>query len=85
MPLKIEKLFAFIAAYAEGEGVIAVKTPDGWLPLGGADSARIESLMPLAQQVANKEGAEVVLVEFCERHLIKTISPVKILPAKRGN
>lgn len=62
---RIEKMFAFIAEEKPGdEGVIGAVTPQGWLPLVGADMARVESLRPLAQRIARVTGKPVKLVVF---------------------
>ena len=38
-----------------------------WMPLVGADLARVKSLQPLAQSVADKTGRPVRLVHFSVR------------------
>ena len=75
---RIEKMFAFIAeGKPEDEGVIATLTPQGWLPLVGADMARVESLRPIAQRVARAAGKTVKLVVFETRREMEVIKEVR--------
>ena len=46
------------------EGVIGMTTDMGWMPLVGADMARIESLKPIAKQIAKALRKKVVLKKF---------------------
>jgi hypothetical protein len=55
------------------EGVIGIKTPEGWMPAVGADKARIESLRPYAQLVAFKTGVPVRLLKFSTREEVEVI------------
>ena len=73
-PLYIEKLFAFVVANPEGEGVIGMRTPNGnWIPLVGADKERIESLRDVAEGTAKASGRPVRLVEFSVRKDLEVI------------
>lgn len=73
--LVIDKMYAFIADNPEGEGVIGMHTPMGWVPFVGADIARVESLRAHAEDIANKTGKEIKLVFFSERTEIEVIKP----------
>jgi hypothetical protein len=48
----------------ENEAVPAMHGPEGWVPLMGSDIKRIESLMPIAQQLANQEGKPIRIYKF---------------------
>ena len=74
---KIEKMFAFIAEETPNdEGVIAMSMPNGtWMPLVGADMARVESLRRVAQDTATRTGKNVILIEFSVRKDLETIKP----------
>ena len=76
--LVIEKMFAFIAEDEEGEGVCGYRDPVSreWAPLVGADMARVESLEPIAQIIANESGKRIRLVLFSERKELRVIEPV---------
>ena len=67
---KIEEMYAFIIQDTgpDDEGVIGIMTKNGWLPLVGADMARVESLKPIARGIGNRMGKKVKLVHFtgCE-------------------
>ncbi|GAJ00133.1 unnamed protein product [marine sediment metagenome] len=72
---RIDKMFAFIAENnGNDEGVIGAVTPQGWMPLVGADMARVESLRPIAQRVARVTGKPVKLVVFNTRRELEVIN-----------
>lgn len=75
--VRIETCFAFVVVDDDGtEGVPAFMTPDGmFLPLMGADEARVESLMPVVQAMATDSGKEITLVRFKEREELGVIHP----------
>lgn len=72
---KINELFAFISTDEgpEDEGIIASKMGDAWMPLVGADQKRVDSLRPIAKQIAQATGKRVVLVKFTHREDVETI------------
>ena len=71
-PHKIERLYAWVATYANGEERIpaAVVSPGLALPLVGGDRARIEGMAAHAMDAAL--NPEVVSVRFvCFDHLVE--------------
>ncbi|GAI40123.1 unnamed protein product [marine sediment metagenome] len=78
---RIEQMYAFIAEDTgpDDEGVIAIQTGPGddgrrlWLPLVGADMARVNSLRPIAQGIGCKTGQRVTLVHFSNRQDLEVI------------
>lgn len=61
---KITTIHAFVAVGEDGdEGICGVKLQDTWMPMVCADKARIDSLMPVAQNL-KKTGQKVRLVKF---------------------
>lgn len=67
---RITQLFAFISSEQNGddEGVIAFRGPSGdWMPMVGADAARMESLRPVARVIAEASRKSVRLVRFSVR------------------
>lgn len=72
---RIDEMFAFVAEEKEGEGVIAVHSPMGWLPLVGANMARVESLRPYAKEVAMRSGQKVRLLRFSAREELGVLEP----------
>jgi hypothetical protein len=74
---KIEQLFAFIAHEDEDpddEGVVGVRMGGGdWMPLVGADPARVDALRPLAKMVARITGKRIVLALFKNRNNLEVI------------
>ena len=79
---RIEEMYAFIAEESgpDDEGVIAIQSPPGddgktlWLPLVGADMARVESLRPIAQGIGHQLGKKVTLVHFSNREDLEVIN-----------
>lgn len=72
-PHKIERLYAWIATDESGEdGIPALATPQGTMPMIGSDKARIESLRPRAEALAREEGYPVKLVEFTRMVVLET-------------
>jgi hypothetical protein len=75
---KITKMFAFVIEDKgpDDEGVPAAMSPDGkWMPLMGADLTRIESLKPIAQQMADQAQKPIRIVEFSVREDVGLITP----------
>ena len=81
---KIEKLYAYIAHEKEDpddEGLCAFKVPamgfesEQWIPMVGADEARMKSLKEKAQEVANLTGQKITLVKFSNKTVLETIEP----------
>ncbi len=56
---RIEKLYAWVAEDADGEGIIGVHMPNNgqWLQLIGSDRAAIESHRSSAEKVARARGS----------------------------
>lgn len=79
---RIEKLYAFVVEDTgpDDEGVVAVQSLPGddglrlWLPLVGADMARVESLRPIACGIGNQIGKKVTLVQFSNRKELEVIN-----------
>lgn len=73
-PHKIERMYAWIATDNTGEdGIPAVHTPHGPLPLVGSDKARIESFRHMAEEVNRDHGFPVRLVEFTGMVVLETL------------
>ena len=74
---KITEMFAFIAEDTgpEDEGVTAYSLGAVWMPMVGADMARVNSLRPIAQQIASSSGKVVRLLRFTHREELETLNP----------
>lgn len=75
---RIEELFAFIAENAgpDDEGVTAFRGPGGfWMPMVGADRARVDSLREIAVGLAKVSGQRIRLVRFTNRIEEEVIDP----------
>jgi hypothetical protein len=73
--LHIDEMYAFIASDETGEGIIGFRGPEGWVPLVGADMARVDSLRHMAQRIATSQKIAIKLVKFTTRTEIETINP----------
>ncbi len=82
-PLRIDTMFVFVAKDEQGnEGVCGVQVPSShdpnikeWLPLVGADMARLQDLSPIAQMIANDTGKTVRLIIFNNRQDMMAFVP----------
>jgi len=73
-PHRISEVFAFIADNGEeGEGVVGKFMGDIFMPFVAADAARLESLRPLAKEIATKTGKTVKIIRLTAREEIETI------------
>lgn len=72
---RIEQMYAFVAedTSPDDEGVIGMNTANGWIPLVGADLARVESLKPIARDIARQIGKPVKLLYFEKRKDVEVI------------
>lgn len=69
----IETLYAFLAHDDDGdEGVCGLKTPAGWVAMVAADRARVDSLIPVAEKMAQEGDYEIRLVKFTTREEIQS-------------
>jgi hypothetical protein len=76
--LRIDQLFAFIMRDADGtEGVCGWLNPATglWVPLVGADLARVESLRPIAADLAKATKTPITLAFFADRRDIEVVKP----------
>ena len=66
---RIEEMFAFVAEDSgpDDEGVVGMYTKNGWMPLVGADMARVESLRPIVRTIAVETGQRIKLLHFTHR------------------
>lgn len=75
---KITEMYAFVVADkdADDEGVVGVSTPNGWMPLVGADMKRMEALKPMAKDLARELKKPIRILKFTTMTEIGKISPV---------
>ena len=68
-------MYAFTVVDEDGsEGVIGLLGPDGtWMPMVGADTARVEQLRPHAERMAASLGKDVTVLRFTVREQIDVI------------
>lgn len=70
-------MYAFVALDPADntEGVIGMPGPDMAMPLVGADMKRVDSLKPLARELAKQLGVKVTLCRFEVRTELETFEP----------
>jgi len=73
---RIDSLYAFVAEDSgpDDEGIVGAQTSGGWMPLVGADMARVKSLRPLAEAIARQTGKTIKLLHFETRRELEIIS-----------
>ena len=76
---KIDRLFAFVAEDngPDDEGIMGMRIPGTgeWMPLIGADIARVESLRPIAENISRLTGKPHKVLVFETRREIPTEEP----------
>jgi hypothetical protein len=73
---RINELYAFISSDETGEGVIALTMSNGnTIPMVGADMERIESLRPIAQEIADDSRIKIKLIKLSVREELEEINP----------
>jgi hypothetical protein len=77
MSKKIDEMFAFISTDPEdgSQGIVAELRRSVWTPYVGADMERVDSLMEMAQEIADMEGIKIEVVKFSQHEVIRTIIP----------
>ena len=69
----IDEVFLFVTEGTEGEGLIGQRMGDSWIPFVCADRARLESLRPLAEEIAKATKKKVKLIRYSAREEIETL------------
>lgn len=65
MAVKLQRLYAFIASDGEGnEGLMAAPATNGLMPMIVTDWHRVESLIPLADRIAQRQQISYVIRHF---------------------
>ncbi|KKM15091.1 hypothetical protein LCGC14_1699510 [marine sediment metagenome] len=66
---RIEEMYAFVAEESgpDDEGIISLRAGRHWMPLVGADMARVESLKPIAKRIGVASGKKIKLIHFSNR------------------
>lgn len=71
----INEVFAFLAQDPEGEAIVGINTPGGFLPFVGGNMNQIEILKPFAEQIAQKTGRSIKILKFTNREELQEINP----------
>lgn len=76
MPL-ITQMYAFVTSDAapDDEGVPAFMNGTILMPMTGADMARVQDLMPIAQRIADETGKQIRIYRFSQKEQIGVIEP----------
>jgi hypothetical protein len=70
---RIDHVWLFLSVDEFGEGVVAAAIGGVMMPLIASDEARLESLMPLAEDIAKEHNRKIRLVKFTTRTIVKEI------------
>lgn len=71
--LRIEQMYAFVVLDEDNtEGIPAIATPIGHMPMVGADMKRIDELRPVAEAMAKESGLKITLCRFEVRTELET-------------
>lgn len=75
--LRIDEVWLFVSTDETGEGICAgpLMGPGSLVPLIAADEARLNSLIPVAQQIAKQSGKSIKLIKMSQRTELMTIGP----------
>ena len=72
----IDQMYAYVVMDDDDtEGIPAFMNGNTAIPMVGADLARIESLNPIAKQLAAELGKKVTLVRFSVREQLEVFEP----------
>lgn len=65
MPFIITELYAFVIEGDDGEeGIMGFHSKNGWVPMIGADMARVEALREIAKLIADSVGKPYTIKYF---------------------
>jgi hypothetical protein len=85
--VNVDTVYAFVVRDPrdDTEGIPAFLSKGGTpMPMIGADKERIESLRPIAQEIADASGVALTLCHFTTREDVETIEPNKESNEPRG-
>jgi hypothetical protein len=73
---RINEVWAFLSIDPKdsNEGVMATRMGSYWVPLIGTDEARIKSLRPMVEEMAQRFDLKVKLVKFTHREELEKIN-----------
>lgn len=74
---RIDEMWAWttIDPADQTEGVLGLHSPDGWIPMVGADRERMESLRAYVQALVEAQGFTATMVRFTQREEMDRIEP----------
>lgn len=76
---KITEMYAFVSVDECGEGIVGMTMPIGgretFMPFVCADKDRMESLKPIAMQIAKASSKTIRLIKLTNRIVLETIQP----------
>lgn len=76
MSFRIKELWAFTAIGSDNEeGVVAIHTSTGSLPLVASDRIRLNDLMPIAKRISKESKMRIVVSKFSVREIVEEIVP----------
>lgn len=75
--LKVDNMYAYLSVDQEdgNEGLVAIDTATGKMPLVGADMGRMLSYKPIVKNLVKTTGFKVRLYKFSSKKLLDEINP----------
>jgi hypothetical protein len=74
----IEKIYAIVSIDKDGgEGIIAARLQDSWVPMVASDLKMIEAFTPIALEMVKVADATAQIVEFSTRRVVRKIHEAK--------
>jgi hypothetical protein len=72
---KIEKIFMFVIENPvnKEEGIIAANMDGSWIPFVGSDLARVNKLIPLANEIAQQANETYKILYFSNREDVTSL------------
>ena len=72
---RIKEIFAFVAEDSgpDDEGITAMPVGHFWMPMVGADMARVNSLRPVAAKIARRTRKPIKILRFTNRVELEVI------------
>lgn len=75
--IKVEAMYGFFSVDPRdgNEGLVAFKTPEGFMPLVGADLARVEAWKKYVEKICKDTNVSIRLYKFGNKELLQEFLP----------
>ena len=69
----IDKVFVIVSEDENGEGVVAARSKDGWIPMVSSDERVINMYAEIAKSMAEVSGKTIRMIELSTRREVRVI------------